>query len=1196
MTGMIDWATQRARMIFAFIALSIGAGALAYVGLPKEGEPDIDIPMVFVSSPFPGISASDSERLMVKPLETELREVDGLDTMTTFASEGYAGALLEFKFGWDKPATLAQVREAVDKATNEFPDGYEEPSVDEFNFSEFPILVVSLSGDVPERTLLKLSKDMQRRLEGLPQVLEAGLAGHREEMLEVVIDPLKLEAYDITGQELVNVVVNNNRLVAAGAVESGSGQFSVKLPGSFETPRDVYDLPVKVNGDRVVTMGDIADIRLTFEDRQGTARYNGRPTVALQIVKRKGEPVIDTVATVKEAVARGRAAWPEPLREAVRVDYSMDQSTQVEGMVGQLESSVLTAIALVMIVVLAALGLRSAFLVGFAIPTSFLLCFGLLAVMGMSITNIVMFGLILAVGMLVDGAIVVVEYADQRIRDGMGPMRAYAAAAKRMFWPIVSSTATTLCAFLPMLFWPGMPGEFMGNLPVTLIFVLSASLVVALLYLPVVGGVSGRITRAMERGATALQSALPRAVRGALFLLLAAGVVGAAAAITQAPDAGARIAAALATVALWMAAAVAAASFRDHGLPPPGKAGYRRSLFGHVIRALTHNPVTPFLAIAATLGVVGWIMTSWYPANSHGTEFFVDTEPERAVVYVRARGNLSLDERDRLLKDVEDIILRVDGVDSVFAFAGDGGLNDRGGNAPKDAVGRIQIELAPWDERPPGDEILAAIETRIEGYPGVISEIAQNQEGPQQGKPVQLRVTGDDWEELLEAAAVARAKFERTEGLVEIEDTRPLPGIDWELDVDVSRAGRFGADVGQIGPMVSMITRGILLDTMRPDDSEEEIEIRVRYPEEDRVISTLDTMRIRTNEGLVPLENFVERRAAPKLGEINRVDGKRFFDVKADVRDGGRAPPPRLGRMELDRRPGGAGRIPAVPDEGLRRRAGADVRDPAGAVQLDLQLGAGALGRGHVRGRGAGGHGGHGPALLDHHDGHRHRGAGGHRGEQQHRADRHLPGIRPPDAAAGGDRAHGRAAHPPRAADDHHHHGRPYPDDVRHLGGLLRRRLLPERPHRPVVEAARHRGRLGAGHGDDPHPGRHPRRPGRAGLARGALRLGGRGALAPGGRPRRPGGALPPAPAGARHSRGAGDLGRARRARARRRAPAQPLRGASRRAPRRRIAPPARAPAAGLAKAADASDTPPRRRPGRRSRKRAGNRSARETV
>ena len=310
-------------------------------------------------------------------------------------------------------------------------------------------------------------------------------------MLEVIIDPLRLEAYNVTATELINVVQNNNQLIAAGEVETAQGTFSVKIPSSFDEARDVYDLPVKTNGDRVVTLGDLARINLTFEDREGTARFNGDPTVALQVVKRKGFNLIDTATAVRMMVEEEAKAWPDGLQAAVDVGTSNDQSNQVASMVGQLEGSVLTAISLVMIVVLAALGLRAAFLVGLAIPTSFLLCFVLLAIMGISISNIVMFGLILAVGMLVDGAIVVVEYADKRQAEGVGPMQAYVEAAKRMFWPVISSTATTLCAFMPMLFWPGVPGEFMGMLPVTLIFVLSASLIVALVYLPVMGGTAG---------------------------------------------------------------------------------------------------------------------------------------------------------------------------------------------------------------------------------------------------------------------------------------------------------------------------------------------------------------------------------------------------------------------------------------------------------------------------------------------------------------------------------------------------------------------------------------------------------------------------------------------------------------------------------------------------------------------------------
>ncbi len=499
MTGIVDWAGERARMILAFIALTLIAGTAAYIGLPKEGEPDIEIPALFVSVPFPGISAEDAERLIVEPMETEMADLDGLDKMSGTAAEGYGGLAMEFEFGWDKTKVIADVRDRMGRVEAEFPAGADSYSINEINFSEFPILIVNLTGPVPERTLVRYAKQMQDRLEGLEPILEAQLTGQRDEMVEVTIDPLRLEAYNVTAQELISVVANNNQLVAAGEVQTEQGNFAIKIPASFNDQSDVMALPVKVNGDRVITLGDLADIRLTFEDRAGTARFNGETTVALQVVKRKGFPIIDTVELIKTEVAAEVDTWPEELRQVIEVGTSNDQSRQVASMVSQLEGAVMTAIALVMIVVLASLGIRSALLVGFAIPTSFLLCFILLGIMGITISNIVMFGLILAVGMLVDGAIVVVEYADRKMDEGEGPMAAFVEAAKRMFWPIVSSTATTLCAFLPMLFWPGVAGQFMGMLPVTIIFVLSASLIVALVYLPVMGGVSGRIARVFDR-------------------------------------------------------------------------------------------------------------------------------------------------------------------------------------------------------------------------------------------------------------------------------------------------------------------------------------------------------------------------------------------------------------------------------------------------------------------------------------------------------------------------------------------------------------------------------------------------------------------------------------------------------------------------------------------------------------------------
>ncbi|MBY6157379.1 efflux RND transporter permease subunit [Pseudooceanicola nitratireducens] len=901
MIGIVDWAAERARMVLAFILLSLTAGTLAYVNLPKEGEPDIEIPALFVSLQFPGISAVDSETLLVKPMEAELQDLDGLKKMTATAAEGYAGVALEFEFGWDKSQVMADVREAMSTAEANFPEGAEKYTITEINFSEFPIIIVNLTGQVPERTMAKVIKNLQEAVEGIDSVLEAGIAGNRDEMVEVVIDPLRLESYNVTAAELINVVVNNNQLIAAGEIETENGAFAIKIPGSFDGPQDIYSLPVKRNGDRVVTLGELAEIRLTFEDRAGTARFNGENTTALQVVKRKGFNIIDTAEEVKRVVAEEQENWPEELKAAVNVGTSNDQSRVVGSMVSQLEGSVLTAIALVMIVVLAALGPRPALLVGFAIPTSFLLCFVLLGIMGVTISNIVMFGLILAVGMLVDGAIVVVEYADKRISEGSGPMHAYVEAAQRMFWPVVSSTATTLCAFLPMLFWPGVPGEFMGMLPVTLIFVLSASLVVALVYLPVMGGVTGRFSRALGRMSDVLERRTPWALRAVLVLVsLYLVFLGAMQTInpayltgnTRASGFGAMLPGAVLFCLGAFATSVTMGAARIHWRKPRIQAGTRRTPFGIFIKALTANPIMPLVVVAL---VVAFVMATFqtYGANNKGTEFFVESEPEQVIVYVRARGNLSLKQKDALVREVEDIVLQHPGVMNAFAFAGDGGLNSNTGGAqpPLDTIGQVQLEIIPWEDRKDrpdldGDLVVEELTEAIKDVPGIKVEVLSPNMGPASAKPVHLRIMGDDLDQLRATTAMVRERFETTEGLRLVEDTLPLPGFDMQIDVDVEKAGRFGADVATVGAMVQLVTRGLLLDTMRVDSSDEEIEIRVRLPEEDRVLSTLSTLKVRTTDGLVPLSNFITWKPVAKLAKIDRIDQKRFFDVKAAVSEG----------------------------------------------------------------------------------------------------------------------------------------------------------------------------------------------------------------------------------------------------------------------------------------------------------------------
>ena len=901
MVRIIDWAASHARMILASIILSLAVGVTSYFTLPKEGAPDIEFPGFFISVPYGGISAEDSEKLLVRPLEDKLSNLDGLEYIQSTAAEGYAGIFLQFEFGLDNAKTLADIRDKVSQAETEFPQGASESIISEFSFSDFPIVIVILSGNLPERTMQTIAEALKNEVEALPAVLEVGLTGQRSEMIEVIINPLQLEAYNVSASELIAIVTRNNQLIAAGEFSTDKGAFSVKIPSSFKSAQDIYLLPIKVNGDRIVTLGDLAEINMTFEDRAGIARHNGKSTVALQVIKRKGFNIIDSVDEVRQKVDDLQSQWPKELKNSLQVDYVQDVSSGVQSMVTQLESSVLTAVSLVMVVVLATLGIRSALLVGFAIPSSFLLCFTLLAILGIPISNMVMFGLILAVGMLVDSAIVVVELADRKISEGSRPMVAYVDAAKRMFWPIISSTATTLCAFLPMLFWPGIPGQFMGVLPVTLIFVLSASLLVALIFLPVVGGIVGRIGMRLRLISNFLMN-FPWIFRLSLTLVL--GIALFAAALVFLNPAflfgdllpidtfASSVPGAILFVIVSLGLSVTTSSLRGYTVNKPSTRKHRRNLIVYLIKFIVGNPIMPVVAIATTALFVAGVF-QLYSQNNLGVTFFVETEPERAMINVLARGNMSLDEKDKLVREIENDIIGIEGISSVFTTTGEGGINNQASGGPADTIGKLQLEFDLWEDRQKLDnfatdtrKIIEQIENKLNSTPGIKIDIQTEASGPEQGKPLSLRLSGNNWAELLEATSMVRKKFSETKALVFIDDTLPLPGIDWQIDIDVEKAGRFGTDVATVGAMIQLVTRGILLDTMRLPTSDQEVDIRVRFPEQYRVLSTLTNLRLRTPSGLVPLSNFVTIRPVKQLSEISRYNQERFINVNANIKPG----------------------------------------------------------------------------------------------------------------------------------------------------------------------------------------------------------------------------------------------------------------------------------------------------------------------
>lgn len=819
MRAIIDAALDRSRTTISALILILIAGAVAYSEIPKESDPDINIPIIYTSMTHEGISPQDAERLLLKPMEQEMRGVEGVKEMRSTAYQGGANVVVEFEAGFDADKALLDVREKVDTAKKNLPDETDDPTVNEVNLSLFPVLVVTLSGNVTERELLHMARDLRDEIEGIPGVLEGKLSGHREELAEIVINPVALEGYGLDATAVLNFANRSNRLIAAGTLDTGTGRFPIKVPGLYESVNDILDQPIKAKRNTTVRVRDVAFVRRSFKDRNSYARLNGHPAIAIEVSKRIGENIIDINNKVREVVEDTVRTFPD----GVDVTFSKDKSSQIHTMLGDLQNNVLAAILLVMIVVVGALGIRSAGLVGVAIPGSFLLGILVLSTLGLTVNIVVLFSLILATGMLVDGAIVVTEFADRKLAEGLPKKQAYGEAAKRMSWPIIASTATTLAAFMPLIFWPGIVGEFMKFLPITLVATLSASLLMALVFVPTLGGIIGKASTTDPEAARAL-------------------------------------------------------SLDKHGdlSAVKGFTGAYLKVLGLALKA------PGFIIILAVSSLIG--IQVIYGTFGKGVEFFPDVERENALIHVHARGNLATDEKLALVKEVEDVVLQLDEFKSVYTVIGSTGGG--GSDIAEDVIGTINLEYKDWWERRKSKVILADIKDRTSGFAGIIIEAVEEEAGPPTGKPVQIQLTSRFADEIEEATEIVRDKFESMEGLRDIEDDRPIPGIEWRLEVDRVEAAKFDIDIALIGSYVKLVTNGLKITDYRPEDSDEEIDIVVRFPDAYRQIRQLDRIRIQTNKGLVPVGHFIQRIPKPQVGKVKRVDARRAMTVKADVLEG----------------------------------------------------------------------------------------------------------------------------------------------------------------------------------------------------------------------------------------------------------------------------------------------------------------------
>lgn len=816
MINFIDYIMQARRTIVFLMIIIISTGSLTYINIAKDAEPDIDIPFIYVVVPHQGISPEDSERLIVKPLENQLKTIEGIEEMNGSASNGFGSVLLEFDIKFDKDKALGDVREKVDMVKSKLPQDAEEPAVLEFNMAELPTIVVSLSGDVPDRTLFYHAKRLQTKIESMPGVLEAPVTGDREDLMEILVSPSKLENYNISLMDLIRSITGNNRLVAAGSIDKGQGKFSIKVPAVYESAQDVYNLVIFSEGDGAVTLGDVAEIRKTYKDTESYARVNGKPAVALQVKKRIGENVLE----INEKVRIEAQEYIENLSENIEINFTSDNSDYILEMLKSLQAAVTNAIISVMILVIGALGIRSALMVGISIPTSFLMAIALLALSGGYINMMVMFGLLVSVGLLVDGSIVMVEYADRKMAEGLSRLDAYTQSYKRMIWPIISSTATTLAAFLPLILWPGVSGQFMKWMPFMVSLVLVSSLFSALIFIPVMGSIFGKTEKKNS------------------------------------------------------------AKLNDK-FDLKNLSGFTK-VYIDILQKLIKKPI---LTIISSIGIVV-ILFNLYVSFNAGARYSVEGDTNQMTVHIIARGNLSPSQKLDIALDVENIVRTVDGIKTTSTLIGGASAEQMimsDGESRSDEIAMMMIELKPVHERRHADILRQEILEKTSLLPGVIVEAYKVERKPESGKDIQIELTSSNNLQLTKVTNSISNKLKSMDGIMEVDDTRSLPGIEWIINVDRELAGKYGVDVSIIGSIVQLVTNGILVDKYRPDDSEDEVDIRVRFPKDYRQLEQFDQLRIPTPEGAIPLSNFVKRLPQQKVTSIERSNGTRILKIRANT-------------------------------------------------------------------------------------------------------------------------------------------------------------------------------------------------------------------------------------------------------------------------------------------------------------------------
>ncbi|VEN74562.1 Acriflavin resistance protein [Candidatus Desulfarcum epimagneticum] len=853
-----DLAVRKRTSVAVLTLVILVFGLIAYLEMPRESDPDITIPYVFVSSRYPGVAPEDIEKSITIPIEKKLKSLEGVKKISSTSMEGSSSIVIEFIAGTDIDEVLPKTKDKVDLARPDLPSDMEDdPEVTEVNFAEMPIIVISLSGPVGLVRLKQIAEDIEEEIESIKGVLEAEVTGGLEREIRVEPSPEKLAYFGIPITNLQNVISGENRNVSGGTIRMGDGRFRLRVPGEFETPDDIYGLVIGLHKGRPVYLKDAARVVDGFKDEAGVSRLNGHSAVNIQVKKRSGENILHIADQIDSLLEKRRPSWPN----GVTATKLMDKADDVRMMVSDLENNIITGLILVVAVLFFVMGIRNAILVSLAIPFSMFISFMILHAMGITLNMVVLFSLTLSLGMLVDNAIVIVENIFRYMEQGVPRINAAVKAAAEVAQPVTASTLTTVAAFFPMIFWPGIMGEFMGYLPRTVIVTLSSSLFVALVINPALASIFMRVPfsrRAAARGA----------------------------------DAG----------------EVEKAGEAPIEVKGPFLSAYR-SFLGAALRNRIPVVILSFLSLVIMFMV--WLFAI---GVEKPVEFFPDIDPKAIYVNLDMPEGADLDYSDRVARAVEAAVCgpaAEDGAHPCFAgsrgdkihqtatgveFSGPSDMDDikyvysravavAGGKSAFEGnlPNHIGVQFLDMKDRlKPSSGTVEDIRRRVADIPGAGITVSKQQEGPPTGAPINIEITGEDFNALGRISAEIVDHIEKIPFVRDIRDDYVSGSPTVKLKVDRQKAALVGLSTETVGFIMKVAFNGIKVSTYREGD--EDYDITVQLPESRRrQTDFLREFLIPTPSGMIPLSSIATFEVTGGLGKISRINHERVVTVKAEV-------------------------------------------------------------------------------------------------------------------------------------------------------------------------------------------------------------------------------------------------------------------------------------------------------------------------